>query len=88
MEKTDAEDDLIMSESYGEGYATRSTEEGFGGVCSHPVGGSGEGFKSLEGNDSGLTRALYPFLSFFLFLFFLLMILLLCLYPFQVVRIL
>ena len=53
MEKKDADDgdDDLMSESYGEGYATRSSEEGFGGVYSHPVGGSGEGSKTLEGND-------------------------------------
>ena len=53
MEKKDADDgdDDLMSESYGEGYATRSSEEGFGGVYSHPVGGSREGSKTLEGHD-------------------------------------
>ncbi|KAI5072023.1 hypothetical protein GOP47_0012129 [Adiantum capillus-veneris] len=36
-----------MHESYGEGYATRSTEEGFGGIYSPPVGAK-EALKSKK----------------------------------------
>ncbi|MCO5553523.1 hypothetical protein L7F22_007045 [Adiantum nelumboides] len=41
-----------MHESYGEGYATRSSEEGFGGIYSSPVSSKGRKMKGAH-HESG-----------------------------------
>jgi hypothetical protein len=54
------DDDDLMSESYGEGYATRSSEEGFGGVYSAPVGGHAKGAKSFDSAEEEAEGRPWP----------------------------
>ncbi|KAJ4963604.1 hypothetical protein NE237_023543 [Protea cynaroides] len=51
----------VMSDSFGEGYATRSDEEGFGGICggSQQIPKTNQEKDGVHGNHAGMSLGVY-----------------------------